>query len=867
MVQTKQTVCLNMIVRNEARIIERCLNSVTRFIDHWVVVDTGSTDGTQQIIRRCMRNVPGELIERPWVDFAHNRSEALEFARGKSDYVLVIDADEVLVQDQDFALPQLIHDAYYLKIHCGPVSFWRVHLFRNISGWRYEGAVHEYLLLPPKATHERLQNLWIDSFTDGSRATQPGVYQRDVEQLLRAHKKAPNDSRTSFYLAQSYTAAGEPESALKYYQRCAEIGGWPEETWLALFRIAETKQQLQREWPEVLAAYLDSFQFRPGRAEPLYRIALHYRWQGAFHLAQLFLQQAVAIPYPQQDYLFVEDRLYRYLIKMALATSCYHVGQYDEGIRYCDELLQHRQSMPPNIYDQILINREQCASKAAEIYSQVAENRPQLKVFIAFRNSGHHLDSSIDRLLGQTCVSFEMVFLDLGSTDGSQQKIPVEDPRVTLVRHAAGESVSSFVARHCDENDVVLLLNGCDWLTSEAALDQLQQCFADPGCLVTYGQFQYADGAPGRARAIPDIHSDQLLVDDWRSTYPLAFRGSLLRQVIRDDSTFASGKFPFEDPHSEGFTAMEHVALARKLFAAAGSGGVRFNAQPICVYDADQTRPAGSVIKSSPAISNNTRPTISCLTVTLNRLVLLKEAIQCFCEQTYSNRELIIVTDGAPQYRQAIDDYLCWLGRNDIRLVYLDEAGHSLGALRNVSLDAARGDIVCQWDDDDLNHPQRLELQFEHMNTASAHACCFTDQLQFFFQERSLYWSDWRSGDVQGTRPLIPGTLMAHRDSRFRYPEITPFAAAGEDSNLLDQIAANTTVTPFEDAGFLNIYSYHGRNVYPEVHHRRISVLGSRSVSFLRDHESILRDALRHYRLPEPYRVTTGDGLIMFIQN
>src|SRR6478735_7811699 len=104
MTPSEQTVCLNMIVRNEAAIVERCLNSVVSFIDHWVIVDTGSTDGTQELIQRCLRNVPGELIERPWVDFAHNRSEALEFARGKSDYLFVLDADDVLINDHDFKL-------------------------------------------------------------------------------------------------------------------------------------------------------------------------------------------------------------------------------------------------------------------------------------------------------------------------------------------------------------------------------------------------------------------------------------------------------------------------------------------------------------------------------------------------------------------------------------------------------------------------------------------------------------------------------------------------------------------------------------------------------------------------------------------
>jgi len=858
MPQSKHTVCLNMIVRNEAPIIERCLNSVVNLIDHWVIVDTGSTDGTQQIIRRCLRNVPGELIERPWINFAHNRSEALKFALGKSDYVFVIDADDVLLRDQDFELPQLTHDAYYLKIRSNPVSFWRIQLFRNEPGWRYEGAVHEFLTRTELYTHERLHGLSLESLTDGARAAQPGVYQSDVEQLLRAHEEAPDDTRTIFYLAQSYAGAGEPELAVKYFQRYTEVGTWPEEIWVAKFEIASLKEQLQREWPEVLAAYLDAYQYRPTRAEPLYKIAVYYRWQGAFHLAHLFLQQAAALPYPEDDYLFLEDRLYRYVIKMALATCCYHIGQYEAGMRYCDELLQDRQSMPPNIYEQILINRQQCSSKVAETYAQSGAHQAKLKVFIAFRDSGHRLDNCIERLLAQTCELFEMVFIDPGATDSSTQKIPVEDSRVTLAQRGKSESMWSLVARQCDENDVVVLLNGSDWLASADVLAQLQQCFADPGCLVTYGQFQYADGSAGVACSIADLQRDRLLLDDWRSTYPLAFRGSLLRQIVREDPAFTNLNY-------EGFTPEAHAALAQKLFAAAGTDGIRFNALPICVYDSNRESHTRAHVPA-PATSKQIQPKISCLTVTLNRLVLLKESIECYCRQTYPNRELVIVTDGTPRYRQAISDYIRWLDRDDIRLVAV-EGRQSLGALRNVSLDAATGEIVCQWDDDDLNHPKRLERQFEHLISTKANACCFTDQLQFFFAERALCWSDWRCNGGHVIEQMIPGTLLTHRDQRFRYPETTELAAAGEDSVLLRQIAEVSTVTPLHDVGFLTLYSYHGGNVFSETHHRRIAFLAGHSVDFLREREPILRAALRHYRLPEPYRVTTGNGMVMFIQN
>jgi glycosyltransferase involved in cell wall biosynthesis len=860
MSQLKQTICLNMIVRNEAPVIERCLESVKRFVDHWVIVDTGSTDGTQHLIRQCMRGLPGELIERPWVNFAHNRSEALTCARGKSDYVFVIDADELLVQDRDFTLPALIHDSYYLKISSAPVTFWRIQLFRNMPGWRYESAVHEYLVGPETATYERLHGLWIDSRSDGWRAAQPDVYKQDVEQLLRAHNESPTDSRTIFHLAQSYAAAGEPESALKYYRQCVEVGRWPEEVWICLFQIAEIKQQLQREWPEVLDAYLEAYQYRPSRAEPLYRIAVHYRWSGAFHLAHMFLQQAVAIPYPQDDYLFVEERLYRYIIKMALATCCYQVGQFEAGIRYCDELLQDRGSIPPNIYEQIFVNRQQCAAKAQEVYAESAAQRPKVKVLIGVRDSGPDLDNCVERLLSQTCVPLEMVFLDLGFTGGSDEKIPIEDPRVTLAPPREAESFWSLVARQCEADDVVLLINGSDWLTSAEALAQLQNFFADPGCLVTYGQFQYADGSRGLARALPNLDSERALIEDWRCTYPLAFRGRLLQQIIDDDPALL--EIPNENTHSRGFTAEEHVTLAQKIFAAAGASGIRFNSQPLCVHD-----PATTSRSHAPAISQPALPKISCLTVTLNRLVLLKEAIGCYCRQTYPNRELIIVTDGTPRYRRAIEDYLCRLGRNDIRLVYLGEPGNSLAALRNASVDIAEGDVVCQWDDDDLNHPQRLALQFEHLASAKADACCFTDQLQFFFHERSLYWTDWRLAVHQDIPRLIPGTLMAHRQTRFRYPENSPNASAGEDSVLLARFLESGTVTPFEDAGFLNIYSYHGANVFSELHHRRITMQASRPLDFLRGQESRLRSVLRDYRLPEPYRFTSGDGHVVFIQN
>ena len=83
-----------MIVRNESTVILRCLEPLRKIIDYWVIVDTGSNDGTQQLIQEFLQNISGELYERVWIDFAHNRNEALNLARNRADYIIFIDADD-----------------------------------------------------------------------------------------------------------------------------------------------------------------------------------------------------------------------------------------------------------------------------------------------------------------------------------------------------------------------------------------------------------------------------------------------------------------------------------------------------------------------------------------------------------------------------------------------------------------------------------------------------------------------------------------------------------------------------------------------------------------------------------------------------
>jgi glycosyltransferase involved in cell wall biosynthesis len=99
-----------MIVKNESKVIRRCLESVRDYVDAWCISDTGSTDGTQEIIQEVLRGIPGKLLERDWVDFSTNRNEAIDAGLSfEPDWFMTLDADEEFTIAPGFDL-KLEHD-------------------------------------------------------------------------------------------------------------------------------------------------------------------------------------------------------------------------------------------------------------------------------------------------------------------------------------------------------------------------------------------------------------------------------------------------------------------------------------------------------------------------------------------------------------------------------------------------------------------------------------------------------------------------------------------------------------------------------------------------------------------------------------
>lgn len=241
---------------------------------------------------------------------------------------------------------------------------------------------------------------------------------------------------------------------------------------------------------------------------------------------------------------------------------------------------------------------------------------------------------------------------------------------------------------------------------------------------------------------------------------------------------------------------------------------------------------------------------ISALMVTQPaRLALAQLAIGDFLAQTHAARELVIVHDGDPAHDAAL--LRGFDAAAPIRIVR-QPAGIALGALRNASVAAARGDFVCQWDDDDRYHPRRLEIQLQALEAAKANFCFLTDQLHWFPASGEMFWDDWEREAYPFN--LVQGTLLARRERMPHYPSL----ARGEDTGLLIEILRRgDPIARVRDAGWCYVYVYHGANVFEAEHHRAISKAKQLRAAALMQREAVLRDRLADY--------SPGFGAVRFL--
>jgi glycosyltransferase involved in cell wall biosynthesis len=330
-----------MIVKNESHVIKRCLESVRPYIDHWIIVDTGSTDGTQEVIRSYFKDVPGTLHEREWKDFAHNRSEALSLARNCADYSMIIDADDYMTPLPSSGMPELIEDCYMFNIVDVGLRYPRIQLVSNKLEWFYRGVLHEFITSKEKHNIAHLPWEMIRNH-DGARRNDPTTYVKDAQIFLKALEFEDDKflrTRYTFYLAQSFRDCKQYNDAIKYYQMRSEMGGWQEEVFYSLYQIGKIKEHLGLPDDEILAAYEMATNSYPSRVEAIHAASRYCRIKKKYKQGYEIAIRGLGKTY-QNGSLFGEPFVYQVGLLDEFAVNAYWTENYLHCIQSCLQILK-----------------------------------------------------------------------------------------------------------------------------------------------------------------------------------------------------------------------------------------------------------------------------------------------------------------------------------------------------------------------------------------------------------------------------------------------------------------------------------------------------------------------------------------------
>jgi len=364
--EKKQKICLNMIVKDESRVIKRCLDSVKEVIDYWVIVDTGSTDGTQKIIESYLKDIPGKLYQSEWKNWAVNRNEALQLAKGKADYILLMDADDILVFKNKQEFPPLTQDLYNMWRGATGFTYIKHQLIRDGLPWKWVGVTHEYLDCERPYSSALLEQVKYVTHDDGAGSYDPKKFRKNVDLLVEGLKEEPHNSRYVFYLAESYRDSGEKAKAIEFYQKRVNMGGWDEEVFWSKLQIARMLQEVGVAQCILEASYLDAHTSRPHRVEPVYHLAELYNQQQNYVKSYEIVKKFLSTPQPKvKDSLFNMDWMQHYGLLCQLSISSYYIGKYEESLATIDKLLA-MESLPEGWREQSKINRTFSVAKLEE---------------------------------------------------------------------------------------------------------------------------------------------------------------------------------------------------------------------------------------------------------------------------------------------------------------------------------------------------------------------------------------------------------------------------------------------------------------------------------------------------------------------
>jgi len=342
------------MIKNEERILLRCLQALEGVVDYYCIADTGSTDHSVEIANDFLKTHKGCVNVDPWKNFGHNRTisyrRAQEYLTAEgcdmaNIYGLLLDADMVFVPGK---LNQLsLHANGYKMIQKnGGLEYMNARLLRMDFPWKCTGVTHEYWD-GSEVEGLDMDICYIDDRNDGG--SKHDKFERDRQLLEDGAKEEPDNVRYMFYLAQTYSCLNMIPESIKWYKKRIAAGGWYEEVWYSYYSIGELYKRIGNiikfeQW------MLKAFEYRKERAESIYKLAEHFRSVGQNFKAYHYIKLGMEIPYPHGDGLFIEANVYNGLFHYEASIVEYYVlNDRKQGLRSSVKAMLMTSHMRDNI--------------------------------------------------------------------------------------------------------------------------------------------------------------------------------------------------------------------------------------------------------------------------------------------------------------------------------------------------------------------------------------------------------------------------------------------------------------------------------------------------------------------------------------
>lgn len=340
-----------MIVKNGGYAFENVLKENMDYIDRWTILDTGSTDNTIDIIKKVLvGKKKGKLYQEPFINFRESRNRCLELAGKTCKFNIMLD-DTYVIKGNIRKFLKLTRsdqfsDSFSLYIKSNDSEYGSNRITKSEKELKYVYKLHE--VITPVDNRNVMIPLHVASIIDyrfdymEERTMERKKY--DLKILHEMEEEEPEDSRSLYYLGQTYSLVKDYEKAYKYFIKRIEHedGGFIQEKLDACFEAARISNfQLNKPWEEVKKLYERAYEIDKSRCDSLYFLGIHYYLDNDKKTAYDYFKKAFKIGYPEHCQYSLKPTLSYYFLPKFLAQLCYEFNDYDLGLESCELFLKH----------------------------------------------------------------------------------------------------------------------------------------------------------------------------------------------------------------------------------------------------------------------------------------------------------------------------------------------------------------------------------------------------------------------------------------------------------------------------------------------------------------------------------------------